>query len=55
MDRLCIRATECNYKEHDRSFKEQLINGINNEEITQEIMKELMFKKIHKKYTVSRY
>ena len=41
MRRLCIKAEECNYKEHDRFLKIQFINGINDEEITQEIIKEL--------------
>ena len=39
--RLCIKAAECNYKEHDRQLKEQFINDINDREITKEIIKEL--------------
>ena len=42
MGKLCIRATEYNYTEHDRKLKEQFINGIDNEEITKKIIKELM-------------
>ena len=32
MGRVCIKAAECNYKEHDRRLKEQFINGIDYEE-----------------------
>ena len=35
------KTIECNYKKHDRRPKEQFINSINNEEMTQEIMKKL--------------
>ena len=42
---LCIRATECNYKEHDRRPKEQIIYGIDNDEIKQKIIKEFMAQK----------
>ena len=41
MGRLCIKDAECNYKEHDRRLKEQFINGLDDKEITQEIIKEL--------------
>ena len=41
MDKLHIKATECNYKEHNRRLIEQFINGIDNNEIMQEIIKEL--------------
>ena len=41
MGRLYIKAAECSYKEHDRLLKEQYINGINNEEVMKEIIKEL--------------
>ena len=39
--RLHINAAECNYKEHDRKLKEQFNYGIDDEEIMQEIIKEL--------------
>ena len=39
---LCIKAAECNYKEHVKWLKEQFNNGIDNKEIIQEIIKELM-------------
>ena len=39
MGRLCIKAAECNYKEHARQLKEQFTNGIDGEEIMQEIIK----------------
>ena len=45
MGRLHIKAAECNYKEHDGHLKDQFINGINDEEIMQEIIKELMAKR----------
>ena len=38
--RLCIRATEYNYKEH--KAQKQFIDGKHYEEIIQEIIKELM-------------
>ena len=41
MDHLRIKANECNYKECVRQLKEQFINGINDEIMTAEIMKEL--------------
>ena len=40
--RFCIEEPECSYKEPDRWLTEQFINGINEEEITQEIIKELI-------------
>ena len=39
MGRLCLKAAECNYKEHDSWLKEQFIGGINDEEITQELIR----------------
>ena len=33
IERLCIKAAKCNYKEHERRFSEQFINSIENEEI----------------------
>ena len=42
MGTLHIKAVECTYKEHGRQLKEQFINGIDVEEIMQEIIKELM-------------
>ena len=47
--RLNVKAVECCYKKHDRRLKEQFINVIDNEEIMQEIIKELVVQKIHKK------
>ena len=44
---LCIKAAECNYKEHDIWLKEHFITGINDEEIMQEIIKELSTQKEH--------
>ena len=41
MGRLHIKAAEWNYKKHDRLIKDQFINGMNDEEIMQEIIKEL--------------
>ena len=41
MDYLRIMANERNYKEHDLCLKEQFINGINDEMINTEIVKEL--------------
>ena len=41
MGRLHIKAEDCNYKEHDRELKNQFINGIHDEEIMQEMIKEL--------------
>ena len=38
MDRLNIKAAECNYKEHYRRLKEQFINDTDNEDIMQEII-----------------
>ena len=38
MHRLHIKATECNYVDHDGRPKDQFINSIDNEEITQEII-----------------
>ena len=42
MDRPHIKAAECYYKECNRRLKEKFINGIDNEEIMQEIIKELI-------------
>ena len=41
MGRWCIVAVECNYQEVDRQFKEQLIHGLNDEHMIEEIIKEL--------------
>ena len=41
MGRLRIKATEYKYKENDRRLKQQFTNGINNEVIIAEIIKEL--------------
>ena len=38
---LCIMAGECSYKGYDRRLKEQFINGIDNEDMIKEIIKEL--------------
>ena len=45
MCRLYVKATEYSCKEHDRRLKEQFINCIDDEEITQEIIEELMTQK----------
>ena len=39
MDRVHIKATECNYKEYNIRLKEHFINSIDDEEIMQEIIK----------------
>ena len=45
MGKLCINTAECNYKEHDKWLKEQFINSTEDEEIMQEITKELIASK----------
>ena len=42
MGSINIKAAECNYKEHDRWLKGQFIKSIDDEEIMQEMTKELM-------------
>ena len=41
MGRLYIKATGYKYKEYDRRLKRQFINGLDNESIIVEIIKEL--------------
>ena len=41
MGRLCVAAVECNYREVDRQLKEQLIHGLNDRYMLEEIIKEL--------------
>ena len=41
MGRFHIKATKCNYKEHNRRLKEQFIYGIYDDEIPQEIIRKL--------------
>ena len=41
MGRLCIAAVECNYQEIDRQLKEQFIHGLNDEQMLEEIIKDL--------------
>ena len=41
MGRICIEVAEYNYKEHVRRLKEPFINCLDDDEITQEIIKEL--------------
>ena len=41
MYRLSVKATGCKHKENDRRLKEKVINGINNEFVTSEIIKEV--------------
>ena len=41
MGKLRIAATECYYKEIHRQLKEQFIHGINNSDMSREIIKEL--------------
>ena len=36
-----MKSTECKHKENDKLIKEQFINGINDEAMTNEIIKEL--------------
>ena len=38
---LGIKASECWYKEKNRSLKEHVINGINNDDMITEIIREL--------------
>ena len=45
MGRLCIKAAECNYKEHDRWLKQQFINALHNEEIMKEKLKQLTYQR----------
>ena len=40
MGHFNVKANDCNYKEHDRQLKELFINGINDEMLTAEIIKE---------------
>ena len=39
MGRLHIKTTDCKYKDYDRRLKEQFINGLDNENIVEEIIK----------------
>ena len=41
MGRLIIKAAECKYLEYNRRLREQFINGLNDEDITAQITKEL--------------
>ena len=41
MGRLHIKAMDCKYREYDRRLKEQFVNGLDNENIIAEILKEL--------------
>ena len=45
MHRLNIKAADCIYKEHGRQLKEEFINDIYDEEITQVVIKELTAKR----------
>ena len=38
---LCTEATDCKYKEYDRRLKEQFINGLVDENMEEEIIREL--------------
>ena len=40
MGRLHVAAVECNYQEVDRQLKEQLIHGLNDKYMLEEIIKE---------------
>ena len=41
MGRLRISARECNYKEIDRQLREQFIHGLNDSDMSTDIMSEL--------------
>ena len=41
MDRLKTKAAECQYKEYDRLLTDQVISGLNNEAMTDKILKEV--------------
>ena len=41
MGKLHVYATDCKYKEYDRRLKEQVMNGLDDENLTAEITKEL--------------
>ena len=42
MGRVRTAAVKCNYKERDRQLKEQLIHGLNYEEMLVEIIRKLL-------------
>ena len=41
MDKLHMKAVDCEYKEYDRRLTEQLINGLDNEVIMEKKIREL--------------
>ena len=41
MCKLHIKATDCKYKEYGRRLREQFINGLDHENIIEEIIREL--------------
>ena len=41
MGKLRIATTECNYKEFDRQLREQFIHGLNDSDMSIEIIKEI--------------
>ena len=51
MSHLRNKANECNYQQDDRKCKEKNINGINNNVLTSEIIKELTAIKNTRKVT----
>ena len=46
MGRLWVAAVECNYQEVNRQHKEQIIHGLNDKSMIEEIIKELTTEKI---------
>ena len=39
MDRLCVKVTDCKYIEHDTRLKDQFINGLDVENMVEEIIR----------------
>ena len=39
--RICIKAIDWKYKEYDRQLKEQIINSLDDENMVEEIIREL--------------
>ena len=55
MDRFCIKPAECYQKEYKRWFKEQFMKGIDDEQVMEEIIKELTAWKKHVRNTINTY
>ena len=47
MGRLCLVASECNYKEIDCQLKEQFIHGLNDKTMFNKVIRELTTKNIN--------